>query len=381
MFVLPDHESCGQFIDAGDILCIGGREVRITKKWGLAVKLDAPHFAKTGSPFEVGKCHGLLLSRSITMPLTLSANSTSHAFAVDDIGQRVVLFIGGSAGVHELGFDREYLLRGFETFLVNPVGLIINSYDGRMIVCDTGNNRIVTLPSPASKSRYVMSTIAGGIGAKRFSSLSSPVSVSAIFRSDFGRPYDALFTADLGNNRVMRWRPFAKRGELLDIKGLNKPTQVLLLDKFRLLVVDQGESGNSGRVLLVRGRKSALSPDWDLKSYPDVLWSEDMDPLETGSPIETGNIYISVKTHRLSTIPGATDLSVTTISNTLIMSSRRMRKTWRCPIVGCDKGGDFQVLFNDEGYGSIQAYTDKDYGNGFMGVSSDRLVEFRPIKV
>ncbi len=87
------------------------------------------------------------------------------------------------------------------TTLRAPGGLAVDG-DGRLLVADTNNNRILIFPSVPSTAGNISAIDV--IGQSNFSS-NSPVLLNLPQGIAFDAKYNCLWVADSGNNRVLRF--------------------------------------------------------------------------------------------------------------------------------------------------------------------------------
>ena len=363
MFELPS--GCANVLEKGDSLCFGERELRVKRTWGEAVQLDSRHGASKGTLFEFGTCEGQSFTRRIKIP---GLNKES-ALAVDKSNKRLLILGVNWIGTQNLANMRENLqsdtsiLTWYESFIDSPKDIHSSLSDGRMFLLDSGNNRVLLLPSPASPSRSITEVIAGGTIGSSLSQLRLPSSVAIVHSENSPRPYSAVFIADTGNDRVVRWRKGAKRAELVLSRlshGIFSPTQVVLSQE-SLFVVDRGNhAGSLGRILKVSS-VALLNADYNISEIPSVLWTVD-----DGN----GNILLDVSVSIIAEFADCNDLSIDVCGSTIIASSKRVDSTWSI------QGGHRTQILN-EGFSSVRCYSDDTYGIGFFGIGKGNEVMFQ----
>ncbi|CAE7400562.1 trim71 [Symbiodinium sp. CCMP2592] len=128
--------------------------------------------------------------------------------------------------------------------LHRPFGIVTQA-DGAVFIADSGNHRIMKWMPGSSRGELV----AGGNGRGReLNQLNYPRGITLDFNGD-------LLVADTFNHRILRWRQGASTGELVfgrdhgpKLDQLNRPTAVELLRSTRQLLI--ADSGNH-RILSV----------------------------------------------------------------------------------------------------------------------------------
>lgn len=92
--------------------------------------------------------------------------------------------------------------------LASPAGLCVDSNDGTLYVADTGNNRVLRYPRPASQAGRI--TPDAVIGQIDFTTSTSASVTASTLNSPTGLalgPDGNLFVSDSGNNRVLEFAP------------------------------------------------------------------------------------------------------------------------------------------------------------------------------
>lgn len=144
----------------------------------------------------------------------------------------VIFFLNGCFEP-KLKFIREFGVEGNGPGeFKNPTDIAVNS-KGEIIVCDTGNNRVVMLNSNCEYIR----TLSGGV-----LKLNEPYGVCVDNK-------DNIYVADTGNNRIIKYSPLgnimleitstAKLGQLKDdTASIKRPYDVAVLEDKKIFVID-----------------------------------------------------------------------------------------------------------------------------------------------
>lgn len=125
--------------------------------------------------------------------------------------------------------------------LCSPFGIAVDSRSGALFIADAGNHRVMRW-SRGSRQGVV---VAGGHGAgRRLDQLRHPRGVA------YDPVSGSIYVADTGNHRVVRWPRGASKGEVVAggmgkgrghrLAQLNTPSSVVLDAHGRLLVADTG---------------------------------------------------------------------------------------------------------------------------------------------
>ena len=328
MFELPATESCGQYFDTGDVLCVGHKSLRIVRKWGLAVKLESSHGAAVNDSFTVGACSaefGRLVFpiESISTVAALAFSPHKHKISVlltSPDGNQAKL-LTAAAGRDQLAGGQQVHVLPLDEFASAKDFTLGN--DGVLLVCDTANHRIVTLIGnfvDVVAGNGVTTTALSPHGGASFSQLKFPTAVVAAFSAS-PRHYDALYILDSGNFRIVRWRFAALRAELVwqaplaerpFITGFGKLALAQTGDQepsLRLVVKKAG--GDSVLTLTVVHSQPSLP-------VPAVLWTVD------GSADSQDNIALQVAVSE-QVFPEVHDLVV----SANFVSSRAKATTWQ----------------------------------------------------
>lgn len=129
---------------------------------------------------------------------------------------------------------------GRETRLQRPFAVALD-LDGSLLVCDSGQHRILRFQRSGDTYAATGEVICGGEHGKGLHQLSYPRGLALEPGSG------ALLIADTFNHRLLRWRRGQRQGELLfgrrgqQLDQLNRPTAVAFCRKRqRLLVADSG---------------------------------------------------------------------------------------------------------------------------------------------
>lgn len=206
--------------------------------------------AGTGVHLVNFETHGLELVAEGCLPSGLLVDRGSLLFA--DAYDHCVLrctWRGGAARKVVAGAAKDALpaTHGPSLARLHRPFAVALDWDGTsLLVCDSGNHRVVRWPKDAQQGEV----ICGGEQGKALNQLNYPR--AAILEPETG----ALLIADTFNHRLLRWRRGASSGELLFGRGrghqldqLNRPT-ALALDRVqrRLLIADSGNH----RILSIR---------------------------------------------------------------------------------------------------------------------------------
>lgn len=162
---------------------------------------------------------------SINMPykMAIDYSTPPYALYVSDTGNHRVLiwndataFRNGDPADLVIGqpdlrtaipnVDTQATVKPSQTSLFAPEGIALNPYSGALYVADAGNNRVLRYPRPVDqKGRITPDAV---IGQADFSSATSAVVTAASLNGPSGLAFGAdgrLFVADTGNNRVLEF--------------------------------------------------------------------------------------------------------------------------------------------------------------------------------
>jgi hypothetical protein len=325
MFELPAVDNCGQYFDTGDVLCIGKNSLRIVRKWGLAVKLEASHGAEEDEIFSFGQCH----QEHRRLIFTIESISTAVALAYDNIRQKISTLLASP----ETGETRilssstvpsaDNVISVFslsEDVFGKPRDVAILR-DGNFVIADTGNHRVVVVIGnflDVVAGNGVTTTAMSPDGGPSLSQLKFPTAVAVLQSGKSNRRYDALFIVDAGNFRVVRWRFAALRGEVVWQAENSQKAEITGFGKISVdeSVVRFVVKKNRGDVLVTL-RGDALVPRQQISDIPAVLWTVDDGNMND-------NIYLDVEIEGKE-FPGIYDLTI--CKN--FASSRVTGKIWK----------------------------------------------------
>ncbi len=228
---------------------------------------------------ELQTPEGVAIDNSVSPPLVYIADTANNRVLMYQYNTQLT---AGSFADNVLGqlnrFSTIGASQGVSTALKTPTGMVVDSA-GNLYVADTGNNRILRYPTPASQpagyqlpNLVIGQTSYAGTGANTGGVTAKTLSLfSGSFAGRTGLAIDSggnLWVADTGNNRVMRF-PVAvlqagQPGPAADIvvgqmdlvssvaasarnskTGMTRPNGIALDAAARLLVADQ-----LGRVLV-----------------------------------------------------------------------------------------------------------------------------------
>ncbi|KAF4677210.1 hypothetical protein FOL47_002773 [Perkinsus chesapeaki] len=311
---ITSSSNCGMHFTVGDTLCIGARELTVSaaaatvasvkdrlneaaqvrRKWGLVIQLGSDHRAYLGQNFTWGTCqlndedgrrqrrvlmqglhHDSRLYLDGTGQRQASDGTEVHAsvchgrLLVTHPSKRLVYLYHSipSHFTHAGNRKRVDVVAGEDGKLLYPSDIALlefngvtstgqpGRYYGYVVVCDMHAHRVVLYPppgtaSPASMARVIAGS-SGGLPGADLSSLNSPNAIAIDPDAPLSElPYSSLFISDSGNDRIVRWRFGAVRGEIVAFTNARD----LLLRPSGLFVATSTE------VLLLQGRSSDTCP-------------------------------------------------------------------------------------------------------------------------
>mmetsp|Transcript_13035 Transcript_13035/g.31462 ORF Transcript_13035/g.31462 Transcript_13035/m.31462 type:complete len:513 (-) Transcript_13035:8-1546(-) len=245
MFKLPP--GCSDPFEEGDIVCFGGeRGLLVVRQFGELVQVAGPHRSAIGTRISAGACphHMGTVADVATSPSVLVGTvapnpaaalasrppdaivlmlkpmgialdaSHTHFYISDAAANRVLKFPLSPSNPMHYGVvvaGRDDQSSGNSLGALNsPTGIAVSL---RLFIADTGNHRVLAWDDFAKEGQLVAGTGEAGSSLHQLHTPSAVLVDADIAKQ--GRGFRAVFVADAGNHRVLRWRAGYTRGEYL----------------------------------------------------------------------------------------------------------------------------------------------------------------------